>query len=620
MMSRLCHTIILGALLFLSGCAARIGVSENAPENRRRYGVADYSAGRISSGTVNLLGNFLLHDLYKQDPAAVLSRLEQLYERTPRQEIVTAMADAALQAGYRFRDEPDRSSRFFLASALYSCLYLKYLDNEKELYDEQRLRMIRINNLASTELFFYLKERRLIRSSGYQLPMPYEGRQVHFSAPIYELPVKAEFISDMTPCANYTTRNLTHDTRVFGLGVPMVATLRSGCRDVGGVLIPSLPIAVTLVMDFDTDRDFNSIKGVFRYIYSRTEDHFLLGTRKLPLAADFSTPLAKAVAVPQVMNFLERTFKVEEASKVTGLYHFEPYDDRRIPVVFVHGLMSDARTWSQMLNTLLHDQVLRKKYQFLGFAYSSGNPIFVSAAILRNSLAGLRKKLVDSKRSTANFDKMVLIGHSMGGLLSRLQITECSAETVRKEFKLENPGVIEKSLSPDQKKKLDMLVNFSPSPSVGRVIFIAVPHRGSDIAGSWIGSIGASLIKLPADILINNVKLLAELVKNKKIDRSMLSRQNGIENLRPDNRMLKLLGKLEFSPAVPYHSIIGNRFSQGIPGGSDGIVPYSSSHLNGAVSELVVKSGHSVHRNPLAIQEVRRILLLHAESKGEKQI
>ena len=65
---------------------------------------------------------------------------------------------------------------------------------------------------------------------------------------------------------------------------------------------------------------------------------------------------------------------------------------------------------------------------------------------------------------------------------------------------------------------------------------------------------------------------------------------------------------------MPYHSIIGNNKEGGTPGGTDGIVPYSSSHLDGARSELIVHSGHSAQKNPLAIQEVRRILLLHLES------
>ena len=319
------------------------------------------------------------------------------------------------------------------------------------------------------------------------------------------------------------------------------------------------------------------------------------------------------------MNFIERTVKVSEAARLTGLYHLEPYDDRRIPVIFVHGLMSDAKTWSQMLNTLLHDPVLRQKYQFLGFAYSSGNPVFISAATLRKALCELREKLVKQKRSTEAFDKMVLIGHSMGGLLSKLQITSCREELLLKQLKIKDSSALKNKLDPRESKRLEEILNFDPAPFVRRVIFIAVPHRGSAVAKSWIGRVGASLIRLPATLVRRNIQIITDLLKSKEIDADHIPGGTGIDNLRPDDMMLQLLGSLKMAPAVPFHSIIGNRKAQGIPGGSDGIVPYSSSHLDGAESEIVVKSGHSVQQNELAIQEVRRILLNHTEPKTKKK-
>jgi hypothetical protein len=65
-------------------------------------------------------------------------------------------------------------------------------------------------------------------------------------------------------------------------------------------------------------------------------------------------------------------------------------------------------------------------------------------------------------------------------------------------------------------------------------------------------------------------------------------------------------------PGIPYHTIVGDRGRGDTPNSSDGVVPYWSSHLDGATSELVVPSHHSAHQNPQAIVEVRRILLLNA--------
>lgn len=611
---------LAAASVVLWGCQSPIRVEENSALERRSYGVADYTAGDLSTRTGNLLGNFMLSALYEKDPPQVLSQLEELYKKDPRKEIISALADVALQTGYKKRSDQDLSSRYFLASAVYSSYYLKELDDVRELYDEHRIRLIRIHNLAMTELFVYLKKRGLERRSGFQIPMP--GKILHrvrFNAPSYQMPVGEAEIRDFTPCANYKTVGLTHDTRVFGLGVPLVAELKPGTRDVGGQMISGLPVAVTLVGDFHIDPQKDEITATLRYIYSRITGKVKFGKRLFPLAADFSTPLASAVGKPQDMNFIERTVKVSEAARLTGLYHLEPYDDRRIPVIFVHGLMSDAKTWSQMLNTLLHDPVLRQKYQFLGFAYSSGNPVFISAATLRKALCELREKLVKQKRSTEAFDKMVLIGHSMGGLLSKLQITSCREELLLKQLKIKDSSALKNKLDPRESKRLEEILNFDPAPFVRRVIFIAVPHRGSAVAKSWIGRVGASLIRLPATLVRRNIQIITDLLKSKEIDADHIPGGTGIDNLRPDDMMLQLLGSLKMAPAVPFHSIIGNRKAQGIPGGSDGIVPYSSSHLDGAESEIVVKSGHSVQQNELAIQEVRRILLNHTEPKTKKK-
>ncbi len=591
--------LLIFPVLLAGGCTSEIGVTENSPAERRFYDVADFSGYALNTSTFNLLSNFMLHDLYNNKPEQLITALEQLYRKNRDNAVLAALADAALQIGFRLQDDPDQSSKYFLAAAIYSFIYLREFDDEKELYDEQRIRLMRINNQASTELFIYLKSQNLERKSGFELAMPGSSRMINFLAPEYELPVTQDFVADLTPCALFRTENLTHDTRVFGIGVPMVALLREGCRDVGGVLIKDLPVAVTMIADFKTDLQKEKFSCRLRYIYSRTASRVQIGKRSMPLAADFSTPLAKASHISLSKNFLRNTFMVKDAEKFTGLYHFEPYDDRRIPVVFVHGLMSDMRTWSQMLNTLLHDKEIRSKYQFLGFAYSSGNPIFTSGALLRKELVGLRQKLVQQNRPTEAFDKMVLVGHSMGGLLSRMQITHCSGDEVVRHLQIKNMDEIKQKLTGSQIEKVQEIVNFAPSDFIGRVIFIAVPHKGSEIAGSWVGRLGSSLIRLPVELVARSTKLFD-------------TQYNGIDNLQPDDPMLTLLNKLPFASGLPIHSIVGNQQKHHTPGGSDGIVPYWSSHLDNAQSELIVKSGHSVQRNPLAIQEVRRILLLHA--------
>ena len=210
------------------------------------------------------------------------------------------------------------------------------------------------------------------------------------------------------------------------------------------------------------------------------------------------------------------------------------------------------------------------------------------------------------------FDRMVIVGHSMGGLLSKTTIMD--PEERLKEFMLQ--GFRKDRLAGIDKKQLaflDEFWQFKSLPFVKRVIFIAVPHRGSSFARTWIGRLGSYLVELPGKF-VDRIKNIAEfiLVERSGNIRDMIP--TGIDNLDPESRVLQALAKVPFVKGVPYHSIIGNTKKGGVPGGTDGIVPYTSSHLDGAQSELIVKCGHSAQQNPLAIQEVRRILLLHLSS------
>ena len=209
---------------------------------------------------------------------------------------------------------------------------------------------------------------------------------------------------------------------------------------------------------------------------------------------------------------------------------------------------------------------------------------------------------------------MVLIGHSMGGLLSRLMISSSSEEILsnflRQEFSPDNPL--------NSLPALQELIIFNPVPSVKRVIFIAVPHRGADMAKSWYGQLAASLVKVPESFIKLNIDLLKKIdIISPDEQQEILDKFNGIDNLSPEGTAIQLLNVLPFGKNVPYHSIIGNIEKRGIPGGSDGVVTYSSSHLENALSETVVQSDHSVQQNPLAIQEIKRILKLHIKN-GEK--
>ena len=605
--------------LLCAGCSS-IGLREVGDDGRSEYWDVTTGHSDLAPDTVNLLGNYLLNDLYESDPERFIERLQHLYLAEPRADVLAALADCALQIGYRERSRPDFAARFFLASLLYSNEYLKNQDRESDPYDLRRMQIMRTANRATVEFFHYLCSRQLERRAGFEL-VAAGGQTVRFRPPVYRMMVAEKEIVDFRLCADMRPVHLTHNGREFGLGAPLIGSVSpesmagSGCPYADFMTIP-----VTVVADFTSpwNRD-GRVEGVLHYIDSYRNTHVDLASRHIPLAADFTTPLAAMMTPEPTVNNIRRMLFPASDEVKEGLYHFEPFDPQRIPVIFVHGLMSDTRTWTQMLNTLRSDPELRKHYQFLGFTYSSGNPIYISANHLRKSLRAMREGMVKRGEPTAAFDRMVLVGHSMGGLLSRLQITTSNRETLQRFAGEDLVAQLEKTdLSEKEKQEIREPNIFEPLPFIRRVIFIAVPHQGSQLAESAIGRFGVMLIELPGDLLQMQRRLVTALRQRggelpAQIDDEIVT---GIDDLKPGNSGLRYLNMLEFAPDVPVHSIIGNLDGERRPEGSDGVVPYTSSHLDRAQSELIVQSDHSAHTNPLAIQEVRRILLLHLRESG----
>jgi len=203
---------------------------------------------------------------------------------------------------------------------------------------------------------------------------------------------------------------------------------------------------------------------------------------------------------------------------------------------------------------------------------------------------------------------MVLVGHSMGSLISRLMITD-SGLTIW--MKLFGKSPERMSLASDTRRMLEDSLIFRTRREVGRAVFLSGPHRGAEMAGSWLGRIGAMLVKAPTT-LIKVAKDMKNLVQADPSALKVNHIPNSVDTLAPNNRFVKIINTIPITPGIPYHSIIGDRGRGDTPNSSDGLVPYWSSHLAGAQSELIVPSNHSAQRNPEAMAEVGRILRLHA--------
>jgi pimeloyl-ACP methyl ester carboxylesterase len=282
------------------------------------------------------------------------------------------------------------------------------------------------------------------------------------------------------------------------------------------------------------------------------------------------------------------------------LCQLQQYDPNRTPVIFVHGLQETGASWAPMIDSLRNDAVIRKRYQFWFYSYPSGYPYPYSAAMFRRDLDGIKRAFPDHKR-------VVLIGHSMGGMICRLMITD-TGEKIWREFFGTSPG--KTPMASETRKLLEEVLIFNHRPEVERVIFISTPHRGSKLAVGWIGRIGAALVKTPVMFTSIYTSTKPILVADPAA-RPLKRMPNSVDTLEPNDRFVQVINKLSLAPGIPYYSIMGDRGRGDTPDSSDGIVPYWSSHLAGAQSELIVNSGHGAQYNPQAIAEVIRILKMN---------
>jgi pimeloyl-ACP methyl ester carboxylesterase len=303
---------------------------------------------------------------------------------------------------------------------------------------------------------------------------------------------------------------------------------------------------------------------------------------------------------------------------------FEPYQRGKIPVIMVHGLLSSPLTWTPLFNDLRADPVLREHFQFWFYLYPTANPYLVSAADLRQTLADLRAEL-DPQRQDRALDQMVFVGHSMGGLVSKL-LTEDSGNDFW-QLVSSQPFASLKA-QPETRAELQRIFFFDRVPGIRRVVFLGTPHHGSKLSPSWPAQLVVRFIRLPSSFLKAAQDLAQE---NPQVWLTIRSGDlpTSVDLLAPGAPALELLAARPRPAGVHFHSIIGvlpcpNRLLGALlPGGNsqegtDGVVPYSSAHLDGVDSELVIPADHfQVHQHPLAVLEVRRILLEHLREANQ---
>ncbi|MEN3978447.1 alpha/beta fold hydrolase [Acinetobacter sp. CWB-B33] len=289
----------------------------------------------------------------------------------------------------------------------------------------------------------------------------------------------------------------------------------------------------------------------------------------------------------------------DENLRMPHVFMLEPYQPNKKIIVMIHGLASSPETWISLTNNIMGDAKLREHYQVWQVFYSTNMPIAESRFQI-NAL--LKQAFEQVQPNTPSARDAILIGHSMGGIISRLLVSDAdiSAQAIplmnyEQNTQLQrNPIIRERFI-------------FKPLQPISRVIFIAAPHHGTDYADRWFTNLAKKIVVLPLSFL-NDVNVHIPNAKNSTAGLI----KSGPADLSQKSRFMLLTSNIMPSQSIPYHSIMGNQTkSTDLSQMSDGIVPYQSSHLEGSVSEKVFSGGHSIHESPDAILELRRILRAH---------
>jgi pimeloyl-ACP methyl ester carboxylesterase len=600
--------------------------------------------------TTQLLRRYDLERELSGDRAALLSRLEDIQRREPDPEHEYAMAEVAyITATQAEKLHRQRALEFYATALIHAYRYLFEQgagglgQGGADSYSLPRApRPMPINPYdpqfrGASDLYNQSLEGmlRLVRQEGELRPgmsrtVKTANHTCSFEVVMHSTGWRASDIDRLEFVSDYHVQGLRNHYHTYGLGVPLIAVRRTGEDRAEHFYPPNVCFPITAFLRVDSPAQFaerEQISATHPHITDPTAPHFVLelydpldrqttevAGRDVPLEADLSTPLAYFLNQPQFQDSELSTLgllRPGDAKALQGLYMLEPFDPEKMPVVMVHGLWSSPITWMEMYNDLRSDPLVRQHYQFWFYMYPTGQPFWLSATQMREHLALMRREL-DPERELPALDQMVLVGHSMGGLVSKLQTVE--SEEAFWQTMSDRPFA-ELDADPDEVRSLASTFFFRPNPSVRRVVTMGTPHRGSEFANDVTRWLGNKIITLPSKMLEGRDRLLAH---NRDYFRpgAPLDIKTSIDSLAPDSPVLPVLLSAAPGPWISYHNVVGRDPDPGwekyFVSDGDGVVSLASARLDEMRqlrSQIVVPADHSsVHRHPQSVLEVRRVL------------
>ncbi len=431
-----------------------------------------------------------------------------------------------------------------------------------------------------------------IRFAGESLPDRYGLRTFSEVSPVFRLPLADGSQSHLRT----------------GLGAPLSCVRENRASTFQETLFPpeAVTFPVTAIAEWE-GTPLNSALHVQLLCPLSHENAFIDGSSQ-PLAADFSTSweILAERAEPLHRNRITEVMKARP-SRTPKLYLMQPYHSDKEPLILIHGLIDTPLTWLDLSQQLWSDSVIRQQYQIWHYSYDTSAPALYAGRILQKQLREIRRKLDPSGGHDA-MQSTTIIAHSMGGLVTRRLISRPGDKFWNRAF---HRPIEKLDLTAEERDTLREAFFWEPETHIKRVIFIAVPHRGSDFADNPIGKLGRALVRPPREFsdfyrTISSKNPGAFTADYQHLANGEL---DSVHALSPRQPTLQILAELPLSHPVAVHSIIGDKGRPDPPEKrSDGIVPYWSSHLDFAISEKVIRANHGVFRAPEGAEEVLRIL------------
>jgi pimeloyl-ACP methyl ester carboxylesterase len=599
---------VVAVVFLFAGCSAPLGVHRlTLIESYKQLNRSALSGTTLSDSTLIVLRRQGLLKAWNTDPAATIARLRaEVVGQPGRWADLFALAELSY-----FEGEAHGSRDDFLAAALYAYAYLAPGAAEADQpspYDERFRQACDIYNLGLTAAFGPA-DKRPVQIIPQRRTLPFGAIDVAVDQK--QLQWHGHELASFVPTATLAVSGLQNIYRDPGLGEPMAALPKGGAISSKGFQVAPrlrIPTNMMLVLD-DPRRQIAQSELQGRLVVSTILDQpdVQLGQETVPL--EYDQTAARAVSMVEAAawqkeysGFLNgRLF--ERAP--TQLVAIEPHEFGRMPVILIHGTASSPFRWTDMVNDLLEVPAIRDHFEFWLFSYASGNPIPYSAIQLRASIQQALAQLGGVQADPA-LGRITLIGHSQGGLLAKMLVINPGDDLWNRISKRPLSSL---KLTPKSRKLLRETLFPKPVPEIQRVIFIATPQRGSYVAAFSITHLIGRLVTLPLAVSEASKELVTGNGANVILGQSVL-RLGSVYGMSPNSPFIRSLSAIPVAPGVHVHSIIPVATSGPLAEGSDGVVRYSSAHIAGVDSELVVHSSHSTQSNPATIAEVQRILLL----------